>query len=118
MSIEPTTGSATAMADDNQVPIFDVQRVALQFDVSADFVAAQVANNVLILALSSGRLLRFDLDNAADIDDIDLPKRPAEIGVIRRLFLDPSASHLIVLTALEEQYYLHTQLRQPKALAI
>jgi hypothetical protein len=85
MSIEPTTGSAAAMADDNQVPIFDVQRVTLQFDVSADFVAAQVANNVLILALSSGRLLRFDLDNAADIDDIDLPKRPAEIGVIRRL---------------------------------
>jgi len=117
MSIEPTTGSATAMADDNQVPIFDVQRVALQFDVSADFVAAQVANNVLILALSSGRLLRFDLDNAADIDDIDLPKRPAEIGVIRRLFLDPSASHLIISTSLGENYYLHTQSRQPKALA-
>jgi hypothetical protein len=117
MSIEPTTGSAAAMADDNQVPIFDVQRVTLQFDVSADFVAAQVANNVLILALSSGRLLRFDLDNAADIDDIDLPKRPAEIGVIRRLFLDPSASHLIVSTSLGENYYLHTQSRQPKALA-
>lgn len=117
MALDPSSGYAAGIPDDNQVPIFDVQKVTLQFDVSADFVAAQVANNVLILALSSGRLLRFDLDNAADIDDIDLPKRPAEIGVIRRLFLDPSASHLIVSTALGENYYLHTQSRQPKALA-
>ncbi|KXL50771.1 hypothetical protein M433DRAFT_151095 [Acidomyces richmondensis BFW] len=102
--------------DDSQLPIFDVQRVQLRFDISADFVAGQVANNVLILALSTGRILRFDLDNAEDIDDIDLPKRPAEIGVIRKLFLDPSASHLIISTTLGENFYLHTQSRQPKAL--
>ena len=112
-----TSGYAAGVPDENLPPIFDVQRVSLQFDVSANFVAAQVANNVLVLALSSGRILRFDLDSPADIDDIDLPKRPAEIGVIRRLFLDPSASHLIVSTTLGENYYLHTQSRQPKALA-
>lgn len=49
--------------------------------------------------------------------DIDLPKKPSEVGVIRRLFLDPSASHLIISTSLGENYYLHTQSRQPKALA-
>jgi hypothetical protein len=91
--------------------------VQLRFNISADFVAAQVANNVLILALSTGRILRFDLDNPEDIDDIDLPKRPAEIGVIRKLFLDPSASHLIINTTLGENYYLHTQSKQPKALS-
>ncbi|KAF2858156.1 hypothetical protein K470DRAFT_260077 [Piedraia hortae CBS 480.64] len=101
---------------DEQLPLFDVQRVQLRFDISADFVAAQVANNVLILALSTNRLLRFDLDNAQDIDDIDLPKRAADIGVVRRLFLDPSASHLLISTTLGENYYLHTQSRQPKAL--
>jgi len=37
--------------------------------------------------------------------------------VIRRLFLDPSASHLIITTTLNENYYLHTQSRQPKALS-
>ncbi|KAI7371687.1 hypothetical protein KC354_g375 [Hortaea werneckii] len=117
MSFDPTGGyAATAAHDANELPIFDVQRVQLRFDISADFVAAQVANNVLILALSTGRTLRFDLDNAEDIDDIDLPKRPAEIGVIRRLFMDPSASHLIISTTLGENYYLHTQSRQPKAL--
>ncbi|GAM86782.1 hypothetical protein ANO11243_048020 [Dothideomycetidae sp. 11243] len=104
-------------SEDPSLPIFDVQRVQLRFDISAEFVAAQVANNVLILALSSGRILRFDLDNAEDIDDIDLPKRPAEIGVIRKVFLDPSASHLIISTTLGENFYLHTQSRQPKALS-
>jgi hypothetical protein len=50
-------------------------------------------------------------------EDIDLPKKPSEVGVIRRLFLDPSASHLIVTTTLAENYYLHTQSRTPKALS-
>ena len=49
--------------------------------------------------------------------DIDLPKKTSEIGVIRRLFLDPSASHLIIATTLGENYYLHTQSRQPKPLS-
>jgi hypothetical protein len=49
--------------------------------------------------------------------DIDLPKRPSEIGVIKRLFLDPSASHLIITTTLAENFYLHTQSRAPKALS-
>lgn len=50
------------------LPMFDVQRVQLQFTIAADFVAAQVANNVLVLALSTGRILRIDLDTPEDID--------------------------------------------------
>ncbi|KAJ5689148.1 hypothetical protein N7462_003540 [Penicillium macrosclerotiorum] len=116
-------GSSSYVAPSNlgepadSLPIFDVQRVQLQFPIAADFVAAQVANNVLILALSTGRILRIDLDTPEDIDDIDLPKKSSEIGLIRRMFLDPSASHLIVSTTLGENYYLHTQSRQPKALS-
>lgn len=33
------------------------------------------------------------------------------------MFLDPSASHLIITTTLGENFYLHTQSRQPKVLA-
>lgn len=33
------------------------------------------------------------------------------------MFLDPSASHLIITTTLGENYYLHTQSRQPKPLS-
>ncbi|KAI9661906.1 MAG: hypothetical protein M1821_009146 [Bathelium mastoideum] len=121
MAGNPMSGfvAASNPHQDNDVslPIFDVEPVQLRFAVSSDFVAAQVANNVLILALSTGRILRIDLDNAADIDDIDLPKKTSEIGVIRRLFLDPSASHLIIATVLGENYYLHTHSRQPKPLS-
>ena len=62
--------AATGLQDlhDDSLPVFNVDRVQLQFSISADFVAAQVANNVLILALSTGRILRIDLDNPADID--------------------------------------------------
>src|SRR5689334_10270952 len=48
--------------------------------------------------------------------DIDLPKKPSEVGVIRRMFLDPTASHLIICTALGENYYLHSQSKQPRPL--
>ncbi|KAI0011782.1 Pep3/Vps18/deep orange family-domain-containing protein [Xylariaceae sp. FL0662B] len=99
------------------LPIFDVERVQLQFSIAADFVAAQVANNVLVLALSNGRILRIDLNRPEDIDDIDLPKRVSEVGVIRHMFLDPTASHLLICTSLGENYYLHTQSRQPRPLS-
>lgn len=67
-------GSSSYIAPNNlkessdSLPMFDVQRVQLQFQVAADFVAAQVANNVLVLALSTGRILRIDLDSPEDID--------------------------------------------------
>ncbi|KAF2457272.1 Pep3/Vps18/deep orange family-domain-containing protein [Lineolata rhizophorae] len=111
--------AASSLQDlaETSLPIFNIERVQLQFSLSSDFVAAQVANNVLVLALSTGRILRIDLDSPADIDDIDLPKKSTEIGVIRRMFLDPSASHLIITTALHDNYYLHTQSRHPKALS-
>ena len=54
--------------DDASLPIFKVERVQLQFSISSDFVAAQVANNVLVLALSTGRILRIDLDSPGDIE--------------------------------------------------
>ncbi|KAK0710945.1 Pep3/Vps18/deep orange family-domain-containing protein [Lasiosphaeris hirsuta] len=121
MALDASNGfvGASTVADlaDGALPIFDVERVQLQFSIAADFVAAQVANNVLILALSNGRILRIDLNRPEDIDDIDLPKKPSEVGVIRRMFLDPTASHLIVCTALGENYYLHSQSRQPRPLA-
>ncbi|KAI1261128.1 vacuolar protein sorting protein-like protein DigA [Xylariaceae sp. FL1019] len=120
MALEAIDGFAAANGAhdfaDESLPIFDVEPVQLQFSIAADFVAAQVANNVLILALSNGRILRIDLNRPEDIDDIDLPKRVSEVGTISRMFLDPTASHLIICTSLGENYYLHTQSRQPRAL--
>ncbi|THC94350.1 hypothetical protein EYZ11_006189 [Aspergillus tanneri] len=120
MALDESSGyvAPSNLADSPDAPLsmFDVRRVQLQFPLAADFVAAQVANNVLVLALSTSRILRIDLDAPEDIDDIDLPKKSSETGVIRRMFLDPSASHLIITTTLGENFYLHTQSRQPKPL--
>jgi hypothetical protein len=65
-------------------------------------------------------MVRELLWNACNTDsclDIDLPKKTSEVGVIRRMFLDPTASHLIICTALGDNYYLHTQSRQPRPLS-
>lgn len=51
-----------------ELPIFNVERVRLQFNIASDFVAGQVANDVLILALATGRILRIDLESPQDID--------------------------------------------------
>lgn len=48
--------------------IFNVERVRLQFNIASDFVAGQVANDVLVLALATGRILRIDLESPQDID--------------------------------------------------
>ncbi|KAI2472069.1 Pep3/Vps18/deep orange family-domain-containing protein [Annulohypoxylon bovei var. microspora] len=111
------TNGVRDLTDGGGLPIFDVEPVQLQFSIAADFVASQVANNVLVLALSNGRILRIDLNRPEDIDDIDLPKRVSEVGIIRRMFLDPTASHLLICTSLGENYYLHTQSRQPRPLS-
>ena len=54
------------------LPIFSVERVRLQFNIASDFVAGQVANDVLVLALATGRILRIDLESPQDIDGNEL----------------------------------------------
>jgi hypothetical protein len=68
MAYDMTSGYAPQAQDDAALPMFNIERVSLQFNISSDFVAAAVANNVLVLALSTGRILRIDLDSPADID--------------------------------------------------
>ena len=69
-------GASNTLHDTNDasLPTFKVERVQLQFSISSDFVAAQVANNVLVLALSTGRILRIDLDSPGDIDGSSAPQ--------------------------------------------
>ena len=55
-------------AADESLPIFAVERVQLQFPMPSDFVAAQVANNAIFLAFATGRILRIDLQDAAEIE--------------------------------------------------
>jgi hypothetical protein len=45
--------------NEESLPIFNVERVQLQFSRPSDFVAAQVANNAIVLAFTTGRILRI-----------------------------------------------------------
>ena len=56
------------LSEQHALPIFNVEQVQLQFSIASEFVAAQVANNVLVLALENGRVLRIDLERPEDID--------------------------------------------------
>ena len=70
MAFDPAAfnpASVTADVDFSELfPIFHVEPVQLQ--VASDFAAVQVANNVIILALVSGRILRIDLTNPQDVE--------------------------------------------------
>ena len=72
MSLDPSGGYVAASSaqdlSEPSLPIFNVSPVELQFSVASEFVAAQAANNVLIFALSNGRILRIDLDRPQEID--------------------------------------------------
>jgi vacuolar protein sorting-associated protein 18 len=52
------------------LPVFVVERVQLQFPMPSDFAAAQVANNAIFLAFATGRILRIDLQDAAEIEGV------------------------------------------------
>jgi hypothetical protein len=77
MALNPPNGyvapSSLQGLEEISLPIFSVEPVQLQFSIASDFVAAQVANNVLVLALSNGRIIRIDLDNPEEIDGEDRP---------------------------------------------
>lgn len=61
---------ANGAPDLDDLPIFTIERVQLQFSIASEFAAAQVANNVIILALTNGRILRIDLNRPEDIDGV------------------------------------------------
>jgi hypothetical protein len=72
MSYDPLGGyippAEVSHEEDGELPVFNVERVQLQFQRPSDFVAAQVANNAIILAFATGRILRIDLEDAGEIE--------------------------------------------------
>lgn len=81
MAFDPAAFNPAGFAADfaELSPIFRVDPVHLQFQVASDFAAVQVANNVIILALVSGRILRIDLANPQDVDGTSWTPR-GELG--------------------------------------
>ncbi|CAN6656943.1 vacuolar membrane protein Pep3p [Trichomonascus vanleenenianus] len=75
-----------------------------------------VANNILCLALRTGRIIRIDLEHPETVDDIDLPKKQSETGTIEGVFFDPTGTHLVITTSLGDNYVLNSSSTKPKLL--
>ncbi|KAI8078651.1 Pep3/Vps18/deep orange family-domain-containing protein [Halteromyces radiatus] len=96
-----------------ELPIFVLDYV--QFQLPAKIVDMAVSNNILVIALNTFRILRIDLDNPLEVEDIEITRKPSD-GKIIKLFFDPTGRHLIITTDHEENYYLYEKWRRTKQL--
>ncbi|CEG75452.1 hypothetical protein RMATCC62417_10489 [Rhizopus microsporus] len=74
-----------------------------------------VSNNILIVALESSRLLRVDLDNPLEVEEIEITRKQSD-GKITKIFFDPTGRHLIITTDHGENYYFYEKWRRTKPL--
>lgn len=93
-------------------PLFALSLV--QYSPPSSILQLVTANNILFLASHPLTIIIIDLNNPDDLITVDLP-RPApekgqnstkEVPVIQRLFVDPTARHLIITTNTGDTFYL------------
>lgn len=94
---EPNASRATALfrnlklEDDS--PIFSKHKI--NFQPSFDIVQFVVGNNHLVLAMANNVIIRINLLQPQELEEIDL-SRFAQNGSVYKLFLDPSGQHLLI----------------------
>jgi len=94
-----------------EAPIFALDKVQYQFP--GEVSALQVNNNILAVVINKCRVLRIDLGETYQVEDIEiLPKKSTD--TIKNIFLDPTGKHLIIVTYGEETYYLYEKWKKPK----
>ncbi|KAL7419717.1 tethering complex subunit [Cryptotrichosporon argae] len=115
----------------NLPPLFSLSLV--QYTPPAPILHLTAANNMLFLAIAPLSVILIDLAKPDELVTVDLPRPAADKGqaaardvpVIRRLFVDPAARHLIITTSSSDAFYLPVspgnpavQSRRPRPLRI
>ncbi|CAG8467025.1 8972_t:CDS:10 [Ambispora gerdemannii] len=108
------TGFVSTGLSEDDSRIFTLDRVQFQFP--AALVAMTVSNEVLIMALETNHILRIDLQQAHDVEDIEIPKKPGEVKIYK-IFLDPTGRHLLITTEQGENFYLFKKWKKAKPLS-
>lgn len=96
-------------------PLFALSLV--QYSPPSSILQLVTANNILFLASHPLTVIIIDLNNPDDLITVDLPRPAPEKGqqqqqsgkdvpVIQRLFVDPTARHLIITTNTGDTFYL------------
>lgn len=95
---------------------FSIDKVQLMFSLT-DIAFLKVSNNILCMALNSGKIIRIDLDHPEVVDEAEIPKRTGELTAIAGIFLDPTGSHLITTTKNGDNYILNYRSTKPRLLS-
>ncbi|XP_031550189.1 vacuolar protein sorting-associated protein 18 homolog [Actinia tenebrosa] len=109
--IEPVSSGFIEMQSDD-IPIFRRQKI--NFRPPSNIADLVVCNNTVVVALSTNFIMRIDLANTNEIDTVELSRRMDD--TIYKIFLDPSARHLIICMNSQESYYLARNSKKPKLL--
>ncbi|XP_027053569.1 vacuolar protein sorting-associated protein 18 homolog [Pocillopora damicornis] len=110
---EPISTGYVEVKSEDDVPIFRRQKI--NFRPPSNIVDVVVCNNMVAIALSNNVLMRLDLTNPSEIDSVDITKRMDDS--VHRIFMDPTARHLIVCMKSQESFYLARNSKKPKPLA-
>ncbi|CAJ0645140.1 10378_t:CDS:10 [Entrophospora sp. SA101] len=106
LGFEPLEGFVTTGLAEESSNVFTLDRVQFQFPAS--LVAMAVSNEILIMALETNHILRIDLQQAHDVEDIEIPKKPGELKIYK-IFFDPTGRHLLITTEQGENFYLFVE---------
>ncbi|KAG1222547.1 hypothetical protein G6F35_005228 [Rhizopus arrhizus] len=112
-SVRLETGYVSTGFGQIEEPIFGLDYV--QFQMPAKLIDMAVSNNILIVALESSRLLKVDLDNPLEVEEIEITRKQSD-GKISKIFFDPTGRHLIITTDHGENYYFYEKWRRTKPL--
>ncbi|ORX36495.1 Pep3/Vps18/deep orange family-domain-containing protein [Kockovaella imperatae] len=93
-------------------PLFSLSLV--QYTPPSSLICLTAANNVLFLAAAPLTIIIIDLDKPDELVTVDLPRPAQEKGqttpspspVIKSLFVDPRARHLLITTTTGDTFYL------------
>ncbi|CAG8443250.1 6027_t:CDS:10 [Acaulospora colombiana] len=104
---------STGLAEDDS-RIFTLDRVQFQFP--AALIAMAVSNEILIMALETNHILRIDLQQAHDVEDIEIPRKAGEVKIYK-IFFDPTGRHLLITTEQGENFYMFEKWKKAKVLS-
>lgn len=97
--------------------MFKVDQVTLPG--SLDIVSAAVKNNILFIAVANKKLLRIDLANPAEIQDLEVPRSKAsDTDSTHKIHLDDTGQHLVLTTGRGDNWYFHNKLSKPAKLKV
>ncbi|QRV76011.1 vacuolar protein sorting-associated protein 18 [Ceratobasidium sp. AG-Ba] len=95
-------------------PVFRLAPV--QYTPPAAITNLAVSNKILIMCFNNNNFHRIDMDMQEYIGELSLGKKPLE-ATVHKIFLDPSAKHLLVTTTQGDNYYLFDGWKKAKQLS-